>query len=1328
MDKTKMNAYKKKKNRWYIYVVCLLIALVFFLLVMPSVISSSFGTSMIASRLSHHLKGQVTIKKIQLGWFTPQHIEGFEYKGQNGEDFFSFQNLNIADPLWNLLIHSKEHGLIELQGPVLNIKQPSQEKPKKKKSHKKKHEENNHSMFLLLVENFNIQNAKVSLLTTKQSIQFENVDLRLKINNTKPSSLLAKGKTSFNDTNGNFDIESFFSKDAIYKAAVTATNFPICGVDELLHFEGLLTETIGPTLNAEINCSFTQDLFNISMELLSANFKTSFHTTTLDKSVALVKPASISLPLTPILFQQIKEVFKLEKSLCMTRDGALQVAIETLNIPYENRSLKLKHLAYKGRLTSSALAFAFRDKTEPVSIDTFNINSSTKDLSNSIDISLQSSFSYLLKNPSYVNTNFKINDVFSKRTFTNLNVDIVKLPLTFLTNFIAIDPILVDVLGDSVTLKVSSSKETYIAKLDTPRLQIPELIISIEKSISIKQEAVFTYTPSDEIITSYLSSEHLKIAKIGTIQGTLESFNFYLKDPEHLSPNNFNLLLRLKNEAITLNSSLLPGVFTLKNTGFSVIADNLNHFNIETFTGVTYFDKSNPENTLFKDPLKINIAAILDLKRPDALEIPSLSCKFQNNKMNGSFLATIQENLTKVVFLKPLEVEILPSSEIMNAWTNSSSDMIGYVFTLPIKASCNLQPIYLNKPLLENLSFNAQIGLEKFDLIDKISFKEFSFLNTTSTIQADSKKKQFLCNIESHSLSKEAPDGVFLCQLSSNQFNSFDFLKDNTQITLSCKGIPSSLIDTLLGYKQALNIILGSTFESNFNINCKETGSFIKSNVLSPNVNFSGEFSISNHVLELQTPLELTIKLTEECHGAFEEIFGGSPDNENFELAEQALLQITTKKLYWPLNQNLPKKISLKEKISKVAEHLDSSFFYVVAKTNHMLIQSNTNGELTSLDDFVLECAKNNQQSPFVFNLTSHVTNKTKDSNNEKGHITAAMTLQSTKDKQNRPMLVSKLDAKLSHFPTMLIDSCFQLMGFKELPPSLFLGKRINATLVTDLENLSGTIDFDVNSTDCKGNLNAFLTDGVVKLCKPIRAKMNLSPKLADVFLKSMDFDLSVAKNPIELFISEKGFYFPLDPFDLKKFQIRQANLNLGQIICTNYGNPFELSGVFKLSQDHRNQTAFWFAPMEFSVSNGYLSIDRTEVLFNNAYQIAFWGKVDIVPKVVDMILGITEQSLRKAFGIRGLPKSFVLQIPMGGPIGKVKIKTEVATARIAILIAKTTGLDQGGLWGGIVNALSDMANDQESVPAAKPPFPWHEALSRYEEEERQSKTVNIIK
>lgn len=202
----------------------------------------------------------------------------------------------------------------------------------------------------------------------------------------------------------------------------------------------------------------------------------------------------------------------------------------------------------------------------------------------------------------------------------------------------------------------------------------------------------------------------------------------------------------------------------------------------------------------------------------------------------------------------------------------------------------------------------------------------------------------------------------------------------------------------------------------------------------------------------------------------------------------------------------------------------------------------------------------------------------------------------------------------------------------------------------------------------------------------------------------------------------------PLMPLDLPSTRLRKASLNFGEIFCDNLGSSQDISSFFKLSTPSNAPISLWFAPLDFSLNQGTVTVERTEVLFERGYQIAFWGKVNFLKQYVNMILGLTEQSLKKALGIHGLPHNFVLQIPVEGPFNHVRINKELATARIAFLLAKSSGLTrQGGVFGNIVDLLGDMANDQRNTPPPRPPFPWDKALSLFEEEEKRNTTVHII-
>ena len=133
---------------------------------------------------------------------------------------------------------------------------------------------------------------------------------------------------------------------------------------------------------------------------------------------------------------------------------------------------------------------------------------------------------------------------------------------------------------------------------------------------------------------------------------------------------------------------------------------------------------------------------------------------------------------------------------------------------------------------------------------------------------------------------------------------------------------------------------------------------------------------------------------------------------------------------------------------------------------------------------------------------------------------------------------------------------------------------------------------------------------------------------------------------------------------------------------------------------------SFWFAPLDFSIHKGKITIERTDFLMQDTYRLATWGKVRLPKRRVSMILGITAEVLAKRFSLNNLSESYVLQIPFKGDFGKVKLDTKKASERIAWLVAcKKIAPEAGGNWGQIFSDLTDVA--EPTSPPPKKPFPW---------------------
>jgi hypothetical protein len=110
---------------------------------------------------------------------------------------------------------------------------------------------------------------------------------------------------------------------------------------------------------------------------------------------------------------------------------------------------------------------------------------------------------------------------------------------------------------------------------------------------------------------------------------------------------------------------------------------------------------------------------------------------------------------------------------------------------------------------------------------------------------------------------------------------------------------------------------------------------------------------------------------------------------------------------------------------------------------------------------------------------------------------------------------------------------------------------------------------------------------------------------------------------------------------------------------------------------------------------------------FASSLDIATWGNVDLPRQRVDMILGLTAQSLEAALGINWLQPQYVLKVPMKGPFKQVKIGTDKALAKLGLILARKQIKPKAGGWGDVIDAIGGIADDQSDVPPPKRPFPW---------------------
>jgi hypothetical protein len=319
---------------------------------------------------------------------------------------------------------------------------------------------------------------------------------------------------------------------------------------------------------------------------------------------------------------------------------------------------------------------------------------------------------------------------------------------------------------------------------------------------------------------------------------------------------------------------------------------------------------------------------------------------------------------------------------------------------------------------------------------------------------------------------------------------------------------------------------------------------------------------------------------------------------------------------------------------------------------------------------------------------------------------------------------------KLDSFPTLLLDF-FQTKA--DLPFTTTFGDQINVNIDLSHQKDSGFFKTMLVGKDTVIKLNAIKTGSLYRLSDDVVIQTRMSQELSKLFFykKPMGVEKFSSNYPIVCRIGSKGSQFSLFPFDPKKLTLPECAFDFGRVTldCDNL-LPKALN-LLKNSGNSKN-ISVWFQPIKSNIQNGLMNFPRFDFLVQDHFQMALWGDIDLNKNQVGMILGLTANCLQKAFGITDLPKNYVLQVPVSGPLDDVKIDSKKAASKIGTIIAMQQGgslLEQfggksGGIVGGLLKELSKIPDADKTAPSPQEPFPWDLKTSKSAEKKDKKKAI----
>ena len=660
----------------------------------------------------------------------------------------------------------------------------------------------------------------------------------------------------------------------------------------------------------------------------------------------------------------------------------------------------------------------------------------------------------------------------------------------------------------------------------------------------------------------------------------------------------------------------------------------------------------------------------------DAQNLENIDVQLHSDTLNTAFVGSIKRDPLALVIKKPMAFDYVVREEFFANYVDQ------VVLLKPALLKVQMDPLTLPLQDLELglIKLKGKATAESISLGSADKKNQVELKNALVQFHLDGKTPMAFGSLSAQAFVLGQPAGMIQAEVSLD--HSLDYAKAHMTAQVQLHDLSTPVVEVWLS--KPLVALVGPTFTLNVEMSKKPQAETLKIKGSSALLSINSSFSYKDDHYELQNPAQMQLSLTKEGYDLLNRWLGKTEGP--FSLNTPTTVNFSASKLF------IPSKFAWSDLLCNAK-----------LEVNNFSLREKQTQSVTTLKNLVVTLNKTSPKDPLRFNLEGTIN-------------PGSITVGGEWDQAH-----TSITAELDQFPSILLDSVARNFGHANFPFTSLFGQAVNIDLDTQIQNHSGPFSLSVHSPNTRAALKGKITQGTLTLTEAVHAQILMSKELSQWLIQDVN-PLSIsaiyANNPLTLEVSPEGFSLPLLPFEMSKFQLPKGRVELGQVTCHNDGNLSITLGLLKSKQLTREkELKLWFAPIDFSIQNGVANIERTEILVADTFDIALWGKMDFVTDKVNMVLGLTPQTLHEAFGIKNLPESYMLHIPLKGTTSDVKINTGKATTKIALLLAWQQKDIAGGIIGGpagaivgeLLNNLGTLPDKNSHSPQAKHPFPWEE-------------------
>jgi len=856
-------------------------------------------------------------------------------------------------------------------------------------------------------------------------------------------------------------------------------------------------------------------------------------------------------------------------------------------------------------------------------------------------------------------------------------------------------------LGSSIDGKLrlyqEDGRDYAQIKLDSERAHVPKTIFELNKDRVALADATnveIHFSPNnifrgDDGIVAYLP---------GTIPMTIQLNEFEMKLGPVIEPKDIHLNAHISTKEMAFSRLPLIGGGALTNGSVTIQGPTLAEIEASFHGRLNQLDETRYLSRLLNHEVRFSAQSSLTFNDQWDIAIQKFEASSDNPTLKFAFQG-------KQMRSNPYGLEISGGAKYTMLPVQFTEDPSTHHYHLIAPMNIDFA-LYHGEIDIRHPSWDKTSGQGKF-VIDHIVAGETQSQAVASLKQVEipwsfhQKSKKLAFNFDAESLNPESvADGRFRGEVIIDNFmtkNGVDLTKWRVDAEANLEEFPVAILEAL-ARQDGLDELLGPTLSANLSVHDDEGGEqgHVTFHVSGDRLSAQGALSAKDSLMlaDPEQPITFEWVMTPERYTHFRRfILKQSPAApEALSLSQSATFSAKITELAIPLDQPARAKAAVKISSSQV------------------FIRDSATEDLVSLQEMSAEATTGNLARELNLNLqaTGHIYNR----ENETFQLYLQSALQNVIHPQigwNLSHATAKVSGGAKQAPVVLIANLAALDPAIVKQIDALLGHRLDGTFQFTLKDKSGPIAMSIAGTKGKVSLDGQLAGGILTLNSPLAAEIMVSPELTDSILDEIVPFLNSAVSSdtlVNMAISPNGFQYPLWSNANVPFSIGSMRIDLGRITFRNNHSIAQILHLLKYPSGSELVTV-WFTPLYLSYDSGIVTLKRMDMLVADQYPIAVWGKVNFVEDKMSLKIGLGGITLKRAFGLKGVPKNYYLQVPLKGSPKDPNLDIAGASTKIGALMAQLRGGPQGIIVGGLMDIIGTTLGQKPTPPPTTTPFPW---------------------